>query len=202
MYQHRSDLIIRPAEDPDAPFLMELINIAYRGEQGWTDGLDNIKAPRIEPDDLRARISGSEENDSARRNAPIFVAVLQPEGVVAGCIQPYNSAKDRPHGSNANSEANLEHPLTIQGYIELFAVHPDYQSRGIGKSLLNFALDHMKEAWNVSVCVIYVFEIRPKVLAWYEKLGFTLDGRTVPAYEFQHLMINPDIVLRILEKQL
>ncbi|KZS88657.1 acyl-CoA N-acyltransferase [Sistotremastrum niveocremeum HHB9708] len=370
MYQHRSDLIIRPAEDPDAPFLMELINIAYRGEQGWTDGLDNIKAPRIELDDLRARISGSEENDSARRNAPIFVAVLQPEGVVAGCIQPYNSAKDSPHGSNANSEANLEHPLTIQGhsiaclrfrdrcfgspgrrdwaktaksnraqiqsptsslpstlngidphlftplarlnlstslnallidelhldyvglqrrgmlnpvhydspgplsdlcglsdvffliileyifrvcmsqkeraeilgkqisrvewfsnavdedwqrtdlkklgtsrgygrgagytvgYIELFAVHPDYQSRGIGKSLLNFALDHMKEAWNVSVCVIYVFEIRPKVLAWYEKLGFTWDGRTVPAYEFQHLMINPDIVLRILEKQL
>ena len=67
-----------------------------------------------------------------------------------------------------------EHPVAFMAmhddFIDHLYVHPDYQSRGIGKDLLNFARQRSPEhIW------LYTLQINRTARAFYEKNGFTAE---------------------------
>jgi len=71
-------------------------------------------------------------------------------------------------------------PKDSEAMFGLFGVLPVYQSKGIGRILVESALKHIKEEWKCKKCVLWVLETRPELLAWYEKLGFKWNGEMMP----------------------
>jgi ribosomal protein S18 acetylase RimI-like enzyme len=71
-----------------------------------------------------------------------------------------------------------ENPTPGEAMITRFAVHSSYQSKGLGRLLIEDCLKVMKQQ-GCERCSLRVFENRPEVLAWYTKLGFkdTLERR-------------------------
>lgn len=61
-------------------------------------------------------------------------------------------------------------------YIETLAVHPDIQSNGIGKELIEFAKQYTKEAGLDTLCACAFFDYGNK--DYYLKQGFSLLKRT------------------------
>jgi len=82
----------------------------------------------------------------------------------------------------------------------LFAVHPSYQSHGIGSFLVKHALSHMRSVWHCKKCIIWVLENRPELLAWYVKMGFEWHGETRPFVFPEYLKEKAEF--RVLEMRL
>ena len=64
-----------------------------------------------------------------------------------------------------------------RGWIYYFAVHPDFQSRGYGKQLMNNVENKLRELG----CPKFNLQIREgndKVLSYYQKLGF-VEGKRI-----------------------
>jgi len=59
-----------------------------------------------------------------------------------------------------------------QSNIEMLFVRPEFFSRGIGRCLVNFALE------NLGVSKVDVNEQNPKAVKFYEKMGFEQVGRS------------------------
>jgi putative acetyltransferase len=58
------------------------------------------------------------------------------------------------------------------GKVEMLFVHPNYFGKGVGKRLLEYAVQHMKTS------ELDVNEQNPKALAFYKKMGFVVVGRS------------------------
>lgn len=71
-------------------------------------------------------------------------------------------------------------PKDRQVFLGLFSVDPSQQSRGIGRKLVEAALQHAKEEMNRTQCVVYVLRMRDELINWYKKLGFMDYGERVP----------------------
>ena len=130
---------------------------------------------------------------------------LQPEdchhNLLLGCIQPSNLDTPPSIGVTGDDEQKdsevLETPR--KAMLGLFAVSPAYQSHGIGKALLNYALDYMRSTWHTSICVITVIEVRQEIIRWYEKQGFTWDGVTMKTFSSPELA-KSEFKFRVMEK--
>ena len=143
----------REATAADVPALLELIVAAYRGPGGWTSEAHLVAGERIGADQLRAAIGASDA---------LVMVVPAPlrEGLLACC-----ELRDRGGGVAS---------------FGMFAVDPARQAAGIGRRLLTAARALAAERFGADTLEIWVVSAQHALIAWYERLGFTATGESVP----------------------
>lgn len=92
-------------------------------------------------------------------------------------------------------------PSPTSAMLGMFAVKPEYQSKGVGRALTEAAFELMRTEWGTKVCVIWVLESRTELLAWYEKLGFVWDGVRMRDFVWPD-QLKQHVRFRVMEKQL
>jgi GNAT superfamily N-acetyltransferase len=149
------NITVRPAAPGDLEAIVQLSLLA------WAPvfrSFEQVLGPRIYallyPDWRRQQRQVVEE--VCAESSPFSVWVAEVDGVVAGFI-----------AYAVNSDA-------ATGEVELLAVHPDYQNRGIGTQLNIFALDKMK-ASGVKLAVVGTGgdPAHAPARRSYEKAGYT-----------------------------
>lgn len=167
---------ITPAQPMDIPNLVQLVNSAYRGEngqKGWTNESHLVDGSRTNADSLAGLM---QEPHS------VILKYVDDEGVTGGCI--YLQQQDD------------------KLYFGMLSVWPLLQGSGIGKQLMAAAMDHARQH-GCSVVGITVISVRHELIDWYERHGFQRTGETEPFHGGTEFGIQKqpfDLVL--LEKRL
>jgi ribosomal protein S18 acetylase RimI-like enzyme len=168
----------RLATPADTESLVRLIRSAYRGEssrQGWTSEADLVGGDRISAKQVLAMIEG-----------PNSIMLVFDEGshIIACCHL-------EDHGSNL-------------AYFGTFAVAPTEQGMGLGRRVLAEAERSSILRFGSAVLELAVLAQQEKLIAWYERLGFSRSGeiRSFPADpEFARPLRN-DLYFVVLSKNL
>ncbi len=147
-------MTISAASTNDIPVLVPLINSAYRGEasrKGWTTEADLLEG------DLRTDAPTLLE--TMNKPGAAILKCTSEEGVIIGCV--YLQKEERGL------------------YLGMLTVSPELQAAGIGKQLLAAASIHAKEN-DCPVIFMGVISLRHELIAWYERHGYHLTGKTKP----------------------
>ena len=138
------DLKFRVFKKDDIKAVVELINKAYRenNPNSWTSEAHLLSGIRVNEDMLNEILKN--------KNIVTYIALLD-EKIVA-TIQTKLEAEDI--------------------HIGLFAVHPDFQSFGVGKKILAFAEESAKKLWKKSSFVMEVISNRVELKEYYNRRGY------------------------------
>lgn len=148
----------RRALSADVDLIVQLVHSAYRGESsraGWTTEADLLDGQRTDPQEVAELVV-----DPAQR-----LILSELSGEVCGCVL-------------ASCDA-VKHPPAV-AHIGMFAVRPLLQGRGLGKGLLREAERVARDDFQAERAEMTVIEQRPDILAWYQRLGYALTGRSEP----------------------
>ncbi|MER6127715.1 GNAT family N-acetyltransferase [Streptomyces sp. NPDC001795] len=146
-------LTFRDATDGDVDALVALIESAYRGDSsrvGWTTEADILEGQRTDPEGVLAVIKSPDSR----------LLTVERDGVVIACCQ-------------------LEH-RGDHAYFGMFAVSPDLQGAGLGKTVIAEAERTARATWGVSEMHMTVISVRDDLIAWYERRGYRRTGRMTP----------------------
>lgn len=165
--------------EEDLNSISKLVNSAYRGESsraGWTTEADLVGDTRINPAGVAEKI-----------NTPGGVIVLahDDQGRLASCCELLKQDD--------------------YAYFGLFAVDPQRQSGGIGKSVMNEAERYAKEEMGVKTMEMTVIWTREELIAWYERRGYvrTDEKKPFPYGQLENgTPLRDDLYFRVLKKQL
>lgn len=138
----------------DLPALHRLIESAYRGDtarRGWTYEADLLGGQRTDEDDL---------TDIMADPARAFVVAETSDGIV-GCVM----IADRGGGT---------------AYFGMLSVDPDRQASGLGRRLLAEAELEVARRFGATRMEMRIINHRPELEAWYERRGYSLNGREEP----------------------
>jgi len=127
----------------------DLVNLAYRSEDGWSNETHLVAGERSTIEEVHAYL--------ANPNTYLLVALEQDKIIACICIE--QKASD--------------------AYIGYFAVHPAYQGYGLGKQVLFQAEQFAREVFTVDSFVMVVMSQRPELIAYYERRGYKKTGRVL-----------------------
>jgi ribosomal protein S18 acetylase RimI-like enzyme len=147
-------LRFRLAGSRDVGAIVGLVDSAYRGDAsraGWTTEADLLDGQRTDTEAVSAIVD-------ARGSAML---VAEADGHLAGCCQ----LERRPGG---------------EVYFGMFAVRPGWQGRGRGQEILAEAERLAREEWGAVTMVMTVLAQRLDLIAWYQRRGYRLTGRSRP----------------------
>ncbi len=136
-----------------------LIELAYRGPEsakGWASEAGILTGPRTSQEEVDELIADPESR---------FVLAEQ-AGQVVGCVLIER------HGDD--------------GYFGMFSIDPRTQAAGLGKALLAEAERSARDLWGSKGMTAVVINIRDNLIAWYERRGYELTGRTEPFPFHEH----------------
>ncbi len=168
----------RDATQADVPALVELVTSAYRGEAsrvGWTTEADLLDGNRIVPEVLLA--------DIARPRSRIVLA--ERDGALLGCA----------HVAEEDGA----------GYFGMFAVRPELQGSGLGRTILAEAERVAAVDWQLALMRMTVIDLRTELIDWYLRRGYQRTGQTkpFPATDPRFgLPLRDDLRFAVLEKEL
>ena len=149
------NLHIRPVRDDDVEDLVRLSLLAWAPV---FSSFEQILGPGIYPiiyPDWR-KIQREAIEKVCRDGEKTIVWVAQVDGIVVGFVAYKFHSKDKT------------------GEVDLLAVHPEYQNRGIGTELNGFALEKMKESgMKLAVVGTGGDESHAPARRSYEKAGYT-----------------------------
>jgi len=143
----------RYATPDDAEAVRALIELAYRGPEsakGWASEAGILTGPRT---------SLAEVDDLIAQPDTRFLLAEQ-DGSLVGCVLI------EKHGDD--------------GYFGMFSIDPGAQTAGLGKALLARAEDAVRDLWDARGMTAVVINLRDNLIAWYERRGYVLTGRTEP----------------------
>lgn len=170
-------LDIRLAFVGEAPAITALIERAYRGAEAlrsWTTEADIMTGPRTNAAEIAALL----RDPDAR-----FVVAVEPEGDLAACALIRN-------------EAGI-------GYFGMFAVRPDIQRAGLGRTMLATAERYLSELWRLPAVYMTVISLRKDLIAYYERRGYRLTGEKKPfPFAPEIGAVRTDFHLAVLRKAL
>jgi putative acetyltransferase len=94
------------------------------------------------------------------------------------------------HENTAVGFVGVEH-----GKVEMLFVHPDWMGQGVGRALLEYAVQ------NMDATQLDVNEQNPKALSFYQRMGFVIIGRseldgTGKPYPILHMALRDDLEKR------
>jgi GNAT superfamily N-acetyltransferase len=166
------NLILEEAKKDHVEDICKLVNIAYRGEQGWTKETDLVEGERANETEILEYITDP--------NAHLLIAVENEELVSCICIEK----KD------------------IGAYIGLFAVHPKLQGTGLGKIILSQAENYASTELKVKKYVMVVLSQRKELIEFYERRGYvrTGDKQEYPVHLNVGIPLKNDLTIEYLEK--
>lgn len=192
-----SAITVRPAREADVDVIVDLVQVAYRGEGGWTTEAHLVSGSRTHAAEVREMLADPAVTLLAAEIDTLADA-SGPDSVEAADDAPATSPGHAEHaghpGHAADSPApsgprvvgccyTRQEPADEDGItraeLGLFAVHPGIQSRGLGGRLLEAQAEHLREA-GIEILMIRVLQSRPELHAWYERHGFVRTGASVP----------------------
>ncbi len=152
-------LLLRIGDEDDTDAIVELLNTCYRGREGWTTEADIIAGERVSAEAVQTMQS------DRRRYFFVFDNILdqgEAAGSLLGCIVVWLDP------------ASPERTACV----EMAAVHPLVQQRGIGGEMLrqveDFARRHLRQGW----MKMEIVESREELLAYYRRRGYQATGQT------------------------
>ena len=140
-------LSYRFASQDDLPLVVDLVNIAYRGDEdypGWTHEGDLLHGTRISLDQLTQQLSDEH----------VQMLLAEYGGRLYGCMM-----------------------LSLQGervYLGTFAVAPDLQGNGVGRQMLRYAELLAAEQWQAGEIEMVVISQRQDLIEYYQRRGYQL----------------------------
>jgi ribosomal protein S18 acetylase RimI-like enzyme len=152
-----SDPHIHFANEADLKRIQILLNTAYRGERskkGWTTEADLIAGETRT--DMESLINCFKSAGS------LFLVYKDAEKKIAGCV-------------NLQKSGN-------RVYLGMFAVEPELQGFGIGKSILQAAEEYTRSQSGKSI-YMSVISVRKELIAWYKRKGYHETGEKKPFVE-------------------
>jgi GNAT superfamily N-acetyltransferase len=147
-------LAFRPAAPADAPAIVALVNSGYRGEsskKGWTTEADLLGGQRTDEGKVAEMIA------LTRSRVELAFAA---DGALLACVH----LKKEEDGSC---------------YLGMLTVDPRRQSGGIGKALMARS-EELARDWGCARMRMTVISVRAELIAYYERRGYRLTGRTEP----------------------
>ncbi len=165
-------LILKEADKEQIYEICNLINLAYRGESGWTKETDLVSGNRAEPDEVREYLT----------NQKSHLLVASVGGSVKACI-----CVEENEG---------------RGYISFFAVHPDHQGKGVGKDILFQAERFASGQLGINKYVMVVVSQREELISFYERRGYVRTGNIeqYPTHLNVGVPLNSGLTIEYLEK--
>lgn len=142
----RIDLV--PAKIDKAKSIKELINLSYRGKEGWTRETEIVAGARVSYEDIKSLIQ--------RNDSKMLIASISGEVIACICIEKKEN----------------------KVYIGSFAVAPSYQNMGIGKLVLSQAEDIAVNQMKAKEIVMTVISQRRELIEYYERRGYRRTGQT------------------------
>lgn len=149
----QTPVAFRTATAADVPFIVALVESAYRGDsgrRGWTTESELLDGRRTDVDAVAALVD--------RPHSCILLA--EREGRLL---------------ASAHVERQGE-----SGYFGMFAVDPSLQGGGLGKAMLAEAERLAREQWHCRAMRMTVIEQRPELIAWYQRRGYRRTGEYQP----------------------
>ena len=146
-----SDKDIKLATAADVPFMVDLLNRAYRGndsKQGWTTEAHLI-AGNVRTDEKSVEEAIEEDGSNVLK-------FLNASSEIIGCVNL------RKHGEKI--------------YLGMFAVSPHLQGGGVGKKLLAAAEEFALQE-NCPVIYMTVISVRTELIDWYKRHGYVDTGK-------------------------
>ncbi|MGZ0018478.1 GNAT family N-acetyltransferase [Nitrosomonas sp. wSCUT-2] len=153
-----------------AQAISDLINLTYRGTDGWTTEAAIIQGDR----------TNRQEIEAALRNPDACFLIVQFSQRLASCIYV---AREKEHA-----------------FIGFFAVHPSLQQQGLGKFMLAQAEAFACRSRGVQKLVMFVISQRPELIAFYHRRGYRSTGRVEAYPSFLGIPKIADLTIEFLEK--
>ncbi len=126
--------------------ICNLINTAYRGENGWTKETNIVSGQRTNIEDVKSLLKSE--------NSHLMIAIKNTRIIACICV-------DR------NDD---------QAYIGSFAVEPTFQNSGIGKIILHLAEEYAIHELGSKELVMVVISQRSELISFYERRGYKRTG--------------------------
>jgi len=148
--------LLLPYREDELADIAALVNSAYRGElatQGWTSESYLLGGQRTDEASLRA--------DLAATPGAAILTLRDAEG-------------DKPHASVWVQPAEGD-----AWYVGMVTVSPLRQAGGVGRTMLEAAENHAR-ARGGKTLEMTVISVRDTLIAWYERRGYRLTGKTEP----------------------
>lgn len=134
------------ADITDAARVCELLNLAYRGAEGWTTERTLVEGNRCSESDIVSDIKSPDN----------CLLVYKIDNVIQACVSVQK---------NDN-----------RAYIGSFAVNPKLQNSGVGKTVLNLAEQYAIANFQSEQFVMVVLSFRSELIQYYERRGYQRNG--------------------------
>ncbi|MBV1873492.1 MAG: GNAT family N-acetyltransferase [Gammaproteobacteria bacterium] len=134
------------ADITDAARVCELLNLAYRGAEGWTTERTLVEGNRCSESDIVSDIKSPDN----------YLLVYKTDNIIQACVSVQK---------NDN-----------RAYIGSFAVNPKLQNLGIGKTVLNLAEQYAIVNFQAEQFVMVVLSSRAELIQYYERRGYQRNG--------------------------
>ncbi len=166
------ELVLEDARNYQIEEIRNLVNLAYRGEEGWTKETDLVGGDRSSINQVKEYMLDP--------NAHLLVAVENGEIVSCICIEEKESS----------------------AYIGLFAVHPKLQGTGIGSKILSQAERYASMKLNATKYVMVVVSQRKELIEYYERRGYNRTGtiQEYPIHLNVGIPLDSGLTIEYLEK--
>lgn len=139
---------LKKANVSDAQAISELLNICYRGNEGWTTEAGLVEGDRSTTHSISHMI-----NDKQGIFFKVEQASFHQKQIIA-CIYLTNKINEINFGS--------------------FAVHPNFQGLGLGKIVLNKAEHYARTNFDKKPFSLLVLSNRPELVSYYQRRGYQL----------------------------
>ena len=198
-------LSIRSASLNDVDFIVPFINQAYRGEssaKGWTTESTILEGQRLDNEMAKEIIN--------KESCEILMLLLHIDKVTSNDVND-NQKKFIDHAiSLYDDKKQLFIIATVSPeqdgdsmHLNMLAIHPELQSYGIGKYMMNAVEKKTKDS-NISKVVLTVISCRSELVSYYERRGYSMNGtkHRFPAYDDPRFGIpkRDDLELHEMEK--
>ena len=140
------------ATESDLEPIVDLMNRAYRGEQGWAREEGYLVGERIRLQDLRADIAAKPDMQ--------LLVWCDDDGALLGCV-------------------SLEPEAGDAWFLGMLTVEPRIQERRLGRNLLAEA-ERVAAAAGARRIRMTVIWVRTTLIAWYQRRGYLPTGEMRP----------------------
>jgi ribosomal protein S18 acetylase RimI-like enzyme len=167
---------LRPATTSDFPSIVDLMNTAFRGKDGWSIEGDYITGERTNISLLTEEIA---------KGALYLVTTDTTTSTLQGCV-------------------SLQPASPQKWYLGALTVRPTQQNTGFGRELLS-AAEQYAATNGATTIEITVVHVREALIAWYERRGYrrTGESRPFPYSDTRYgTPTRPDLYFVVLEKHL
>jgi ribosomal protein S18 acetylase RimI-like enzyme len=144
---------LKPATETDLSEVVELTNLAFRGDVGWTLETKYIEGQRTDVATLKGEMT-------AKPEALLMIWRDERDGTLLGSVW-------------------LEPGDGGAWYMGLLAVRPEQQGRQLGRQMVEASEELVRSRGGTKI-VISVVNVREKLMHWYERRGYVLTGEQKP----------------------